>query len=180
MWKEKHKQTIEYRLENYVLVKIGDLPILNVTPQILLSCLEEIEKASHDIVRRIVQNLSRTFKFAHTTGRAKEDPTVALIEVMAKPTNGHFKAIKVAELSDFLKALHENEAKSSRQLNLANKLMLLTALRTSELLGAQWKEIDFDNKLWTIPANRMKMKREHLVPLSTQSIEILLELKEVY
>lgn len=86
----------------------------------------------------------------------------------------------VKDLPEFVQKLERNEARLFPQTRLALELMMLTFVRTGELIKAKWSEFDFDAKVWIIPAARMKMRKEHIVPLSSRSIEILQELKAMH
>ncbi|WP_138485498.1 tyrosine-type recombinase/integrase [Dyadobacter bucti] len=91
----------------------------------------------------------------------------------------HFASIDIDELPKLLDALTKCKAQLYRQTYIAIWLMLLTALRTSELIEARWSEIDFEKAMWTVSAERMKMKKTHLVPLATQTVALLRELYEI-
>ncbi len=91
--------------------------------------------------------------------------------------HGHFAANDFKELPAFLQALEHNEARLFLQTRLALRLMMLTFVRTSELIAAEWTEFDLDAALWEIPKGRMKMRRPHLVPLAWQTVEALKQLK---
>jgi integrase len=178
-WKPRYAQTIMHRLEKYVFPHIGDYPLNMIKSIIILSCLQKIEITAPEIARRVNQYIHQVFLYAIATARAENDPTYGLTNALLKYRKKHFASISVDQLPKFLLDLNEHKARLSRQTFLAIKLMLLTFVRTSELIKATWSEIDFEKSLWTIPADRMKMKRPHLVPLSKQSIRILLELQEL-
>jgi integrase len=86
-------------------------------------------------------------------------------------------AVKPEELPELLRAIATNERIGDRQTQLALQLLALTFVRTNELIGALWTEFDLINGLWIVPSERMKMKNEHVVPLTRQILEILAELK---
>ena len=87
--------------------------------------------------------------------------------------------MEARDLPEFIQKLDRNEARLFPQTRLAVELLMLTFVRTSELIKAKWSEIDFDEAMWIIPAERMKMRKEHMVPLCKRSLEILYELKEM-
>jgi integrase len=96
---------------------------------------------------------------------------------IAKPyTKSHYAAFDYRELPTFLKKLERNDARLFPHTRLAMKLMALTFVRTGKLIQAEWPEIDLPNAQWVVPAHRIKMKREHIVPLCTQAVETLQEL----
>lgn len=98
---------------------------------------------------------------------------------MTSYKRGHYAAIEANELPEFLEALNKNDARLYPLTRAATFLLLLTFVRTTELIASTWNEFDLDGATWTIPAERMKMRRPHLVPLSRQSIKLLREVREL-
>jgi integrase len=178
-WDEKYATTVKHRLEKYVFPFIGKLPIQQIKPIAMLGCLQRIEKTAPDMARRIKQICSQVFKYAIVTDRLDSDPSYGLEVALKRYRRGHFAAISVDELPKFIKDLCNYEPRLKRQTFLAIKMMLLTFVRTKELIHSTWDEFDIENKLWVIPAERMKMRSPHLVPLSSQVLSILSELKEL-
>ncbi|MRG48286.1 tyrosine-type recombinase/integrase [Chitinophaga sp. SYP-B3965] len=178
-WTEKHAEGLLRRIEYNILKHVGHYPIRSITPPMLLTCLQKIEKrGAFDIAHRMKQYCSKIFCYAVVTGRADRDITVDMKGGLRRYKKGHYAAIEVDELPQLVKAINANEARLYRQTTLAMKLMLLTFVRTSELIHAKWPEFDFDKAEWIISAERMKMGNVHIVPLSKQSITILKELQE--
>jgi integrase len=178
-WDPRYAQTVLHRLEKYLFPEIGSYPIKMIKPLTVLSCLQKIEKTGPAMARRIKQYCRYIFLYAIATGRLESDPTYGLEYALKKYKKGHFASIDIDKLPEFLIDLHEFRARITRQTFLAIKLMLLTFLRTKELVQGKWFEIDFEKAIWIVPAERMKMKRDHIVPLSRQTIKILEELKEL-
>ncbi len=178
-WKPRYAQTVLHRLEKYTFDELGSYPVSMLKPQIVLSCVQRIDKTAPEMARRVLQYLSYVFLYCIATGRLEINPAYGLVHALKKYKKGHFASINLDELPQFLLDLHEHKARLTRQTFLAIKLMFLTFIRTNELIAAKWNEINFENSLWTIPAERMKMDRPHLVPLCRQAIKILLELKEM-
>ena len=178
-WDPRYAQTILHRLEKYVFLEIGDYPIHLITPAIVLACLRKIEVTAPEMARRVKQLISHVFNFAKATDRVKLDVTTGLEQALRKYKRGHFASIDVDELGDLINAIKNHKARLYHQTYLAIRLMLLTFVRTSELLEAKWTEIDFEKAMWTIPAERMKMDKAHLVPLSKQALEIFKELHQM-
>lgn len=179
-WSEGHASDILYRLKKDVFSQIGNYPIDKLTAPILFNCIKKIEdRGAKDMARRALQYCGQILRYAVVTGRAERDFTSDMKGVLKKRTQGHFASIKVEELPTLVKKLNHNEARLFRQTVLAIRLMLLTFVRTKELLEAKWSEFDFEKNEWHIPAERMKMRRPHLVPLSRQAIAILKELEEL-
>jgi integrase len=178
-WDSRYAKTVLHRLEKYTFGEIGKYPIRTLKPIVILACLQKIEKTGPDMARRIKNLISHVFKYAIATNRADSDPTYGLEVALKKYNKGHFASIEVEELPELVKALHDFKIRLYPQTYLLIKLMFLTFVRTKELVGARWEEIDFEKAMWTIPVSRMKMKKPHLVPLSQQAIEIFQELKEM-
>ncbi|ELY3194248.1 site-specific integrase, partial [Salmonella enterica] len=103
------------------------------------------------------------------------NPASELTGTLTAPKTNHFPHLTAEELPVFLTQLAKYHG--SPITRIATNLLLLTAVRTIELRAAEWSEFDFDNALWTIPENRMKMRRKHIVPLSNQVVALLQELR---
>ena len=176
-WKPWYAKTVLHRFEKYIFPFIGNYPLAQIKPLIMLNCLQEIEKTAPELSRRMKAMCSHIYKYAIATGRAENDPTYGLEAAMKKFRKGHYAAITVDEFPEFLHTLYEYRDRIYRQTFLGLKLLLLTFVRTSELVEAKWPEVDFENAMWIIPADRMKMKLPHMVPLSKQALAIFTELK---
>lgn len=126
-------------------------------------------------MRKVRQRCSEVFRYAIATGRAEFNPAADLSSALEVHQSNHFPFLKVGELPDFLRAL--DSYASSRLVQVATKLLMITGVRTIELRAALWQEFDLDYAIWEIPTERMKMRRSHLVPLSSQALDLLNELK---
>lgn len=135
------------------------------------------ERGAHDLAHRVLQVCGQVFRYGIATGRCSRDiardPRGALTPHQKK----HQAAVTPEELPKLLSAIDGYESIGDRQTRLALQLLSLTFVRTNELIGARWPEFDLDQGIWVVPAARMKMKTEHVVPLSRQAIAILEELK---
>lgn len=170
------KKTLK-RLETHVFTKLGTRPIADIATHELLSVMRVIEEHSADLAHRQLQICGQIFSYAVITQRATNNPTASLrgaLKPVVKKTHAY---IKPNELPEYLKKLEAYDG--ALQTKLAMKFLLLTFVRTGELRGAQWTEIDWDKAEWRIPAERMKMKELHIVPLSRQAIAILKELQPI-
>eukprot|EP01037_Dinobryon_pediforme_P015299 gene15299-15441_t len=157
----------------------GDSPIKNITPPQVLKMLREIEKrGTHDSAKRLQSTVGAVFRYGVATARADSDPTYALKGALTRPTVVHRPAItdKVA-LGGLLRAIDAFSGQATTVAAL--KLLALLAPRPGELRFASWMEFDLDAAAWTIPASRMKMRREQKVPLPTQAIEIIRDLRGI-
>jgi len=179
-WSKNHANTVRRRLEMDIYPKIGSLPMKEIDAPTLLPVLRAIEKrGAHEIARRALQYCGQIFRYAIVTGRGERDVSADLKGALKPFKRGHYAAMEISELPEFLNVLHKNEARLFPQTMISIQLLMLTFVRTSELIKATWDEFDFEEKMWIIPEHRMKMKRPHMVPLSDQSIELLRQLKEL-
>jgi integrase len=124
-----------------------------------------------------MQASAQIFRYAVATGRAERNPLVDLKGALKPPVRKHQAYLKESELPEYLAKLEAYDG--SIQTKLALKFLLLTFVRTTELRAATWEEIDFDKAEWRIPAERMKMREQHIVPLSKQAVAVLKELKSL-
>ncbi len=164
------------RLEADIFPKLGSRPIRDITAPELLLALREIEKrGAHEVAHRAMKACGQIFMYGIATGRADRNPAADLRGALKTPKKENFAHLQESELPEFVQKLETYQG--MRQNQLAVKLLMLTFVRTTELRGALWSEIDFDKAEWRIPAERMKMRRPHIVPLSQQAVLILKELK---
>lgn len=179
-WSEGHAKDILRRLEADVFTQIGRMPISQVTAPVIYSCVKKIEdRGAQELARRALQMIGQVFRYATITGRAQRDLTIEIRGALKKQNKGHYASIKVGQLPDLVKALNANEARLYRQTILSIKLLMLTFVRTRELIEAPWSEFDLEKSVWNIPAERMKMRNPHIVPLSRQAVEMLKELQGI-
>ncbi len=183
-WSERHSQKILNQLEKDIFPSLGARPITGITAEELLVVIREIE--SRDALhtsRSSLQTCGQIFRYAIATGRAKHNPSPDLRGALKTRPVKHRNRINDAELPQLLLKIHNYsnnpQAKGDFQTQLALRLLALTFVRTKELRFAEWSEINFEKQEWRIPAEKMKMGREHIVPLSTQSIAVLQELKNI-
>lgn len=177
LWKPQHAAVIKHRFEKYIFPSLGSFPLAEIKPLMMLNCLQKIEKTAPDLSRRMKAACSHVFKYAIATGRADNDPTYGLEAAMKKFKRGHYASVSVDEFPEFLSCLNDYQPHIHRQTYLALRLLLLTFVRTCELVEARWEEVHFEKAMWIIPAERMKMNLPHMVPLSRQSLAIFRELK---
>ena len=173
-WRKRYAEEIITRLEKDIFPEIGNIPIVEIEPPLLLHVIRKIEnRGAYELAKRQLQKCGEIFRYAIATGKALRDPSQDIKEALMPVRKEHFAAIDVKELPEFIAALERNDARLYQSTRNALKLIMLTFVRTSELINATWEEIDFDNKEWVIPAERMKMGKVHIVPLSRQAIEVL-------
>ncbi|TRL72343.1 tyrosine-type recombinase/integrase [Citrobacter youngae] len=177
-WSEGYASDILEAFEKDIFPHIGQRPIADIKPLELLEVLRLIEaRGAMEKAKKVRQRCGEVFRYAIVTGRAIYNPAPDLASAMQGHEAAHYPFLKATELPEFFTAL--NAYTGSPIVVLGAHLLILTGLRTGELRAAEWCEIDFDNALWEIPKERMKMRRAHLVPLSKQALALLETLKEL-
>ncbi|MCZ8182895.1 MAG: integrase arm-type DNA-binding domain-containing protein [Beijerinckiaceae bacterium] len=157
----------------------GRRPIAGITPPEVLKVLQAVESTGRlETARRMRSSIGEVFRFAVATGRATNDPTFALRGALAKPQVKHRAAIlEPARFGELLRAV--DGFRGQPETVAALKLMALVYQRPGELRKAEWREFDLDKAFWSIPASRMKMRRDQRVPLARQAVTILRELHTI-
>lgn len=179
-WVPSHASDVLRRLEYNLFPEIGSTAIADLTAPVVLSALRKIEhRGAHDLAHRVLQVSGQIFRYGIATGRCERDLSTDLRGALAPHRGKHQAAITPEELPDLLRAIDGYAELGDRLTSQALRLLALTFVRTGELIGAQWEEFDLDSAVWIIPAERMKMKTEHVVPLSRQAVEILRDLRPV-
>jgi integrase len=181
-WVPAHAQRVLRRIERDVFPVIGHKTLDAIEPPDVLDLLRQVEaRGALDISKRLRQSINSVFRFAIAEGRARHNPAADVGQALKpKPKVKHFASLKAAEIADLLAKI--NAYDGEHQTRLALLLTLHTFVRTSETRLAAWSEFEDLNgqsPLWRIPASRMKMGREHLVPLSPQVVAILREIREI-
>lgn len=175
-WVTRYGSAMMTRLEKHVFPKLGDRPIADISAPELLAVLRIVENTGAlDLAMRLLQASGQIFRYAIATGRAERNPAADLRGALKPPVRKHQAHLKADELPEYLQKLEAYDG--SLQTKLALKLLLLTFVRTGELRGAEWTEINLEMAEWRIPAERMKMRDPHIVPLSRQAIAVLAELQ---
>jgi integrase len=174
-WVPRYTGYLTRRLENDLLPALGSRPIKDISAPELLSVLRVIEqRGALDLANRALQYCGQVFMYGIATGRADRNPASDIKGALKTPVKKHFAYLKNTELPEFLERLDAYDG--TLQTKLAVKLLMLTFVRTTELRSATWDEIDLDKAEWRIHAERMKMRRDHIVPLSKQAVAAFREL----
>ncbi|BEO54274.1 integrase [Serratia marcescens] len=177
-WTLAYREEIMRTFEQDVFPYIGQRPIAEIKPLELLEVLRRIEKrGALEKTRKVRQRCGEVFRYAIITGRAEYNPAPDLASALAVPKQKHHPFLLAEELPYFVKDL-EGYTGSIITKNAA-KIVMLTGVRTQEMRFATWEEIDFERAIWEIPSERMKMRRPHIVPLSTQAVELLKQLHPI-
>ncbi|OGA46250.1 MAG: integrase [Betaproteobacteria bacterium RIFCSPLOWO2_12_FULL_63_13] len=179
-WVPGHADDVLRRLELNAFPRLGRRPISEIDAPELLATLRPIEeRGAHDLAHRVLQVCGQVFRYGIVTGRCTRNLAADLRGALTPHKKKHQAAVRPEEFPKLLRAIAGYDETGDKQTRLALQLLTLTFTRTNELIGALWTEFDLDAAMWVIPAARMKMKTEHLVPLSKQAITILEELKAI-
>lgn len=167
------------RLVEKDLASIANLPITEVSAPVLLAALRKMEQRGIVVSAHRARGLAgQIFRYAIATGRAERNPASDLIGALERSRVSHFPSIvSPTKIGELLRAIYGY--KGSPVTVAALKLAPLVFVRPGELRHAEWSELDLDAATWDIPAEKMKMRSSHLVPLATQAVEILRELREL-
>ena len=181
-WKNpKHRQQWTNTLQTYAYPVLGDLPIDQVDTNLVLKIIEPIWTTKSQTASRVRQRLEVIWDWAKARGYVKGENPARLRghidKILAKTSKitqiKHHAALPYKEISKFMTQLKKRNGSGARAL----EFKIFTAGRTGEVIGAKWNEIDFDQKVWTVPAARMKADKEHRVPLSDRAVDLLNTIK---
>jgi len=175
-WADSHAKKIIRRFELYIFPWLGSRPISEITPPELLAVLRRIESQGIlETSHRAQQNCGQVFRYAIATGRAERDPSADLRGALTPAKHARMATITdPKKIGELLRAIDGYEGTPVAKCAL--KLAPLVFVRPGELRHAEWVEIDLDTAEWRIPAEKMKMKDPHIVPLSSQAVEVLCEI----
>jgi integrase len=175
-WAEKYHRDIRQAMDKTIFPKIGNRPIKAITSGEVRAVVESM-KSKPVTAKRFLLWIGSVCRYAIAEDIAEEDPTYALRNLIKRPKVRHHQPIPLETLPEIIQAARDDGGDAALRLGL--ELLAHTFVRPSELIGARWSEIDFDKALWTIPAERMKMRDAHYVPLSSQAVTILRELEKI-
>ena len=177
-WSEGYAEHLLMYLKKDIFPFIGQKAITDISQVEMLNVLRKMEQRGVlDKLKKTRQACRQIFTYAIITGRAEHNPVSDLAGALKSPKQQHYTHLLVDQIPDFLRAL--SEYSGSTITRNATRLLMLTGLRTIELRASEWVDIDFDKGVWNVPAERMKMRRPHLVPLSTQVRELLEEIHQL-
>ncbi|SFN45482.1 Integrase [Formivibrio citricus] len=175
-WSDDHADRILDSLEKDVFAEMGKLPVTEISAPIILRVIKKIEKrGAVETAARVLQRISAVIRYAIQTGRAFNNPAADLVGVVSAVKVEHRPAMPRSELPEFFRRLEAEPLHIQNKL--AMHLLAYTFVRPGELRGARWEEFDLERAEWRIPAERMKMRNEHIVPLSRQSLALLEQLR---
>lgn len=178
-WSQHYRELVRQRLDQYLLPTLGKRALADITPTEIMGILSALEKRGViETANRVLGICSQIFRRAVATGRAKSDPCRDLRGALAPAQERHHAALTTKEgARAVMRALDAYQG--SFVVRAAVRFTALTFVRQVELRFAAWDEIDWEGKMWLIPAERMKMRREHMVPLSRQAIAVLEDMRRV-
>ena len=172
---DKHAAQWENSLATYALPVVGRVPVGAVTTSDVLRVLEPIWNAKPETATRIRQRMEVVFDYAIASGLRTDNPAVAVRKVLPRRRGQkrHYPAMPYGALPAFIQSLRKSPADKLTQLGL--EFLILTVARSGEVHHMEWREVDIEAATWTVPALRMKARKEHRVPLSKQALAILNE-----
>ena len=179
-WTERHSRGVKSSLSMHAYPDLGEKPISTISKQDIISTLRKLEaEGKYEACYRLRQKIEAIFSYAEIEGQCIGNPAKGLQQILTKPQPKSQNSLPISELPEFLEKMDADKVTAPTTL-LAMKFIILTFVRTSELRFADWTEFDIDctEPLWVIPADRMKMRRTHHVPLSRQAVCILEEIQQ--
>jgi integrase len=173
---EDHANDIYRSFELHIFPKLGNYPIHKLKASLVIDAFQPIHKnGNNDLVKRLCQRINEVMNYAVNTGLCDNNPLTGITKAFKAPSKSHYPTIKPEELFDFTQAIKKAEIQPLTRALIFWQLH--TMVRPSEAAGTRWNEIDFENKLWHIPAERMKKKKAHTVPLTDEALEVIGHLK---
>lgn len=177
-WSAGYASDILEYLKKDIFPFIGPRAITDIKPAEMLAVLRKMEQRGVlDKLKKTRQACRQIFTYAVITGRAENNPVVDLASALKAPKQKHFPHLLTDQIPGFLRAL--NDYSGSIVTRNATRMLMLTGLRTIELRASEWADVDFDKGVWNIPAERMKMRRPHIVPITRQVKELLEEVHQL-
>jgi len=177
---ERHSGQVLRRLMSDVFPALGARPITSIQTPEIVAMLKKIEqRGTLDIAKRAYQTVNQVFRYAIAFGFANDNPAskIRLGDVLPASQSTNYPRIPESELPTLMRKIRAYQGTPVTRMAL--ELIAMTFVRTSELIGARWEELDLAAAQWRIPARRMKMRSPHIVPLARQAIEVLETLKVV-
>ncbi len=175
-WSKDHSERVWQTIKADALPYLGNMPITEIKTRDVLHVVRQVEdRGALDVAGRVKQRVSAIFRYAIQTGYADFNPVDALKDVIRTRKVQHRKSLKLEQLPVYLNAVDDYQGYLLTRYAL--QLIAYTFVRPGELRSAEWKDFDLKNKIWRIPAEKMKMDEEHIVPLAKQVVELLEDIK---
>jgi integrase len=176
-WTPYYLRQVERFMASEVYRYVGSMPIRSLSAAQMLEVVKRTELRAPTVALMVRQWCSAVFRFAVATLRADGDPTVALKGAIARKKVQHHKPLRREDIPAFLASLQSYGGAESTKIAL--RLLMLTFVRPIELRAARWSEFDLKNAIWRVPAERMKMRESHVVPLPRQAVSLLEQLQGI-
>jgi len=178
-WSRDHANAVLATLKADAFPSIGSMPIDTIIPPMVLQAVRNIEnRGAFEIAHKVLQRINAVFRYSVQTGRVTYNPAADMKGVLKNRKVIHRAALTQKDLPEFLQTLARGDIHTTTRLAL--QFTILTAARSGETRGATWNEINLEEKLWKIPAKRMKMDIPHTVPLSRQAVAVLERIGKLY
>lgn len=177
-WSEDYFHDSKRAFELHVLPYLKEIPISEIDHAEVKSVLSRMEEQRKFVAaKKVLQKLDRIFRFANRNDYCKHNPVILLKDDIITPKKKNQPALEESDLPEFLKKLDDINVYITTKMGL--RMVMLTLTRTKEIRHSTWDEFDLetDKPLWRIPADRMKMNRDHIVPLSMQAVKVLKKVK---
>ena len=177
-WSEDYFHDSKRAFELHVLPYLKDIPISEIEHAEIKSVLSRMEEQRKFVAaKKVLQKLDRIFRFANRNDYCKHNPVILLKDDIITPKKKNQPALEESDLPEFLKKLDDINVYITTKMGL--RMVMLTLTRTKEIRHSTWDEFDLetDKPVWRIPADRMKMNRDHMVPLSRQAVKVLKKVK---
>ena len=179
-WTDHHAHRVLQRIKDNSFEELDKKPLSSLEPMDVLKVVRKVEdRGALDIAKRVLQSISAIFRYGVQTGKLKYNPASELSGVVKARKQQHRASLPNNQLGQFLRDLDGYENHGRKLTKLALQLQVLTFVRPGELRTAHWQDFELDKALWRIPPERMKMKTEHIVPLSKQALKMLEELHPI-
>ena len=173
---QDHAQDIERSLHLHIFPKLAEIPISELRADMMINVMQPLaHRGSLETVKRLCQRINEIMQFAINIGLIEANPLSGISQAFPQPTKQHLPTIQPKQLSELLSALQTADIRQTTRLLI--EWQLHTMVRPSEASGARWAEINLTERLWIIPADRMKTSKNHTVPLSDYTVEILEQLE---
>jgi integrase len=177
-WSKGHADKVRQTIKADALPYLGNMPIKEIKTSDVLYVVRKIEaRGALDVAARVKQRINSIFRYAIQTGYAEYNPVEALKDVLKTRKVQHRQSIQLDQLPAYLSALDNYSGYSVTRYAL--QFITMVFVRPGELRSAEWKDIDLDKAIWRIPAAKMKMDEEHIVPLSKQAIDLLKQVHQL-
>lgn len=175
-WQPRHAERVQHSMEKDLFPYLGNRPLVEITAPEMLAVLRRVEKrGALETAQRLAQRSSAVFRYGIASGLCDRNPAADLVGALKTPKRSNRAAVKPSELPELLQKIAAYEGQLETRIGL--QMLTLTFVRPGELRGAEWTEFDMDAMEWRLPAERMKMAEQHIVPLSHQVIGLLDELR---